>query len=453
MKNQSKKSYREDRRESSGGIYEDYENIKDFTSSSKSKNSKYSSDVKLSEKLERPKGSTKLSRKTYKEKKISESQKEFMEVNEMSETQIGREKEELKKKIESMQKRLNYLEIYEKIKNEMNKEIQKSLIEESKNNKFNNTKEEILKIVKKVTILFYKKKEKSFNPQVKNMVKNDINNMLEQIKNDNEVNIETLLEGTYFVNSSKNTEVNNINLDENIYLNNSRKSINKSENKSKNDENNENIENYKANRSTKSKGYNNRNNKRKEGSDDEENNKTIFKNSYENTKINKYSLKCLTNNLNFALQKGIKEGNFVIEIENNGIFPWPKNKTFLIYDRIKSNINIQNIQLDPLNPHEKSLVNIFLSHMNQYKPGKYNIHLDFMVNGNIYDESILINIEVTENINKIKHKTIIKAVRDEYDFTKSDFSDTVIGNAIEKYKNFEEAEVTLFENKFKYARK
>ena len=94
MKNQSKKSYREDRRESSGGIYEDYENIKDFTSSSKSKNSKYSSDVKLSEKLERPKGSTKLSRKTYKEKKISESQKEFMEVNEMSETQIGRKKKQ-----------------------------------------------------------------------------------------------------------------------------------------------------------------------------------------------------------------------------------------------------------------------------------------------------------------------------------------------------------------------
>ena len=452
MKNQSKKLYVEDRSERSGGIYEDYE---DFISSSKSKNSKYSNDVKLSEKRERPKGGTKISQKAYKEKKISESQKEFMEVNEMSETQIGREKEELKKEIESKQKRLNYLEIYEKIKNEMNKEIQKSLIEESKNNKFNNTKEEILKIIKNVTIIFYKKKEKSFNPQVKNMVKNDINNMLEQVKNDNEVNFETILKSQYFVNSSINSEVNNINLDENIYLNNSHKSINKSENikksnKSKNEEIND---NYKTNRSIKSEGYNYKNNKRKENSDDEENNKTIVKNTYKNTKINKYSYKCLTNNLNFALQKGIKEGNFLIEIENNGLFPWPKNKTFLVNDRFKSNINIQNIQLDPLNPHQKTSVNIFLSHMNQYKPGKYNIHLDFMVNGKKYDESILINIEVTENINKIKHKTIIKAMRDEYNFTKSDFSDTVIGNAIEKYKNFEEAEVTLFENKFKYARK
>lgn len=458
MNYQSKKSYVEEKSERSGDINEDYENIKDFTSSSKSKNSKYSSDVKLSEKRERSKGSTKISQKTYKEKKISESQKQFMEVNEMSETQIGREKEELKKEIESKQKRLNYLEIYEKIKNEMNKEIQKSLIEESKNNKFNNTKEEILKIIKKVTIIFYKKKEKSFNPQVKNMVKNDINNMLEQIKNDDEVNFETISKSQYFVNNSKNTEFSNINLDENIYLNNSSKSINKSENikksnKSKNEENNENIKNYKTNRSINSDGYNNRNNKRKEESDDEENNKTIVKNTYKNTKINKYSYKCLTNNLNFALQKGIKEGNFLIEIENNGLFPWPKNKTFLVNDRFKSNINIQNIQLDPLNPHQKTSVNIFLSHMNQYNPGKYNIHLDFMVNGKKYDESILINIEVTENINKIKHKTIIKAIRDEYYFTKSDFSDTVIGNAIEKYKNFEEAEVTLFENKFKCARK
>ena len=51
-----------------------------------------------------------------------------MEINEMSLTQIGREKEKIKKEIETNQKKLNYLEIYEKLKNEMNKEIQKALI-------------------------------------------------------------------------------------------------------------------------------------------------------------------------------------------------------------------------------------------------------------------------------------------------------------------------------------
>ena len=78
----------------------------------------------------------------------------------MTDTQIGREKDELKKEIEVKQKKLNYLEIYEKIKNEMSKEIQKTIIKESKNSKFNNTKEKILKIVKEVTLIFYKKKKK-----------------------------------------------------------------------------------------------------------------------------------------------------------------------------------------------------------------------------------------------------------------------------------------------------
>ena len=419
MKSQSKKSYIGDNSQRSGGLNEDYENNEDISSSSKNRNTKYSSNTKLSEKKrERPKESTEISEKAYKEKKISESQKQFMEVNEMSETQIGREKEELKKEIESKQKRLNYLEIYEKIKNEMNKEIQKSLIEESKNNKFNNTKEEILKIIKKVTIIFYKKKEKSFNPQVKNMVKNDINNMLKQIKNDDEVNFETISKSQYFVNNSKYTEFSNINLDENIYLNNSSKSINKSEN-------------IKKSTQSQNEEYN----------------------TYKNSKINKYSIKLLTNNLNFAIQKGIKEGNFAIEIENNGSFPWPQNKAFLVIDNFKSNINIQNIELDPLNPGEKTSINILLNHMDKYRPGKYNIHLDFMVDGKKYCESILINIEVTENINKVKYKTIIRAFRNYYDFPTSIFPDTRVINALVIHNSFEPAEVTLFEDEFKKHRK
>ena len=35
------------------------------------------------------------------------------------------------------------------------------------------------------------------------------------------------------------------------------------------------------------------------------------------------SYKCLTNNLDFAIQKGIKEGIFSIEIENNGALTCP----------------------------------------------------------------------------------------------------------------------------------
>jgi hypothetical protein len=278
--------------------------------------------------------------------------------------------------------------------------------------------------------------------------------MLEQIKNIDELNLETVIETQYFDNNSKDKGVCDINLDENKDLKNSRKSKNKTENinksnKSKNEENNENIDNYKFNKSIKSKDYNNRNNKENEVSDDEENNKTIVKNTYKNSKISNYSFK-LTNNLNFALQKGIEEGYIIIEIENNGSSPWPQNNTFLIVDTSKSNINnIPNIQLDPLKPGEETSVLILLSNMNKYNPGKYSIYLDFKVNGKKYNESILINIEITENINKIRHKTIIKAFRNYYNCNKSVFSDKEIDDVIEKEKNFEGAIGSLVENKFK----
>ena len=107
------------------GINEDPEIIRDNASCSKMKKT---SKIKLSEKRERTPESSDIQEKSYKEKKISESQKDFMEVNEMSLTQIGREKEKIKKEIEKNQKKLNNLEIYEKLKNEMNKEIQKPLL-------------------------------------------------------------------------------------------------------------------------------------------------------------------------------------------------------------------------------------------------------------------------------------------------------------------------------------
>ena len=51
--------------------------------------------------------------------------------------------------------------------------------------------------------------------------------------------------------------------------------------------------------------------------------KTIVKNPSQKSKIYEYSYKCLTNNLDFAIQKGIKEGIFSIEIENNGALTCP----------------------------------------------------------------------------------------------------------------------------------
>ena len=459
----------------SGCINEVYQKKKDVKSNSKSKNSNNSSNIKLSEKRERLKESSKISEKAYKEKKISESQKEFMEVNDMSSTQIGREKDQLKKEIEAKQKRLNYLEIYEKIKNEMHKEIKKTLIKESKISKYNITKDNIFKIVKEVTINFYKKKEKNLEPKIKTMVKKDMDNMLELIKNFDEIDLETVLTSQYLDTGNKKEGLNDINLDENKDedLNNPKKSTNRTKNtekqkKSQKQENNGNNEesynpinrnikseeynnknseeSYKPKRIIKSGGYKNKNYNNNEDLEDAENNKTIVKNSYKNSKINKYSYKLLTDNMNFAIQKGIEEGIFEIEIENNGSSPWPQNKAFLVIDNNKSNLNIQNIELEPLKPGEMSSVKILLNHMDKYKPGKYYIHLDFLVDGKKYGGNILINIEVTENINKIKYKTIIIAFKDYYGFSTSTFSDTRIANVFHANQNFENTEKELFED-------
>ena len=152
-----------------------------------------------------------------------------MEINEMSLTQIGREKEKIKKEIETNQKKLNYLEIYEKLKNEMNKEIQKALIKESRNSKFNFDKDKVFKIIKEVSLNIYKKKEKSLNSQVKSQIKEDMDNMLDQINNMDNLNIGTVLSTQYFGTNNKNTEINEINLDENKDLINKEKSIRMSE--------------------------------------------------------------------------------------------------------------------------------------------------------------------------------------------------------------------------------
>jgi K+/H+ antiporter YhaU regulatory subunit KhtT len=84
------KSYEGNKSQRSKGIIEDNENIKELMSSSKSK---HSSNIKLSKKRERAEEDTEILEKAYKEKNISESQKQFIEVNEMSATQIGREKD------------------------------------------------------------------------------------------------------------------------------------------------------------------------------------------------------------------------------------------------------------------------------------------------------------------------------------------------------------------------
>ena len=234
----------------------------------------------------------------------------------------------------------------------------------------------------------------------------------EQINSLEQFSVEAFLNAKCDDNNYDNKEFNNINLDENEDLippkkNNSKLKNIKSKIINKIEENNKSQIDIKANKSIKSMGNINNNKKNEifgnEYFDNIENNKTIVKNPSKNTKINEtheYSSKCLTNNLNFSIQKGIKDGNFAIELENNGLYPWPKDKAFLEIDNSKSNLNVQNIKLKPLNPGIKAPVIITVNQIDKYMPGKYFICLDFKICGKKYGKSILINIEITENYNR-----------------------------------------------------
>ena len=50
------------------------------------------------------------------------------------------------------------------------------------------------------------------------------------------------------------------------------------------------------------------------------------------------------------MYKGKNEAIFQIKLENDGEFPWPKDRTILSTDESKSDIKIQKIYMESLNP-------------------------------------------------------------------------------------------------------
>ena len=154
--------------------------------------------------------------------------------------------------------------------------------------------------------------------------------------------------------------------------------------------------------------------------------------------FNDYSFKCLSTNLNFSIYKGTNELKFKLKLENNGSFPWPKNKTILSTDKSKSNIKIKEIILDPLNPYINSDFDVLFRNLSQLPEGKYYSNLEFKVCGKKYGNNILINVEILEDKKK-KYEPVINVVRDEYLLDKNEVSDTVIAEGIDKTKTIEGA--------------
>ena len=303
-----------------------------------------------------------------KKKKITETETEIKPALETL-TQINIKKDKLKKEISEMQKKLSELERIEQIKKDLNKTIRNTLFIEEKNENKNIEKidrEQIGNKIEEIMNKYWIENEQklkpfyqSMNQQNKNYVRNEINAL-------KALNEKTYLKTILIKN--KNKEKNNIN--------NCNYQI-------PNDLGNEDINITNDNKKIEEKNEVNVNNK-------------INKNNIKINKIDNYSFKCLTENLNFFLLKGTKEANFMLELENDGTIPWPKDKTFLIKFSSKDSYKSQNIPLTPLNPGSKCFINILFKNMDKLMPGKYKTYFAFNVGGKNYGNNIKICIKIIE---------------------------------------------------------
>ena len=121
-----------------------------------------------------------------------------------------------------------------------------------------------------------------------------------------------------------------------------------------------------------------------------------------------YSFQSLTSNLNIKGIQGVEELSIQINIKNNGYNNWPKENTFLICNKKKSDIYAEDIQLFPLKSKMTSTVNIIICYIKNIPPGKYNVFLNFNVDGKNYGKELKIEVEILKKEKKKKRK--IKAI-------------------------------------------
>ena len=152
---------------------------------------------------------------------------------------------------------------------------------------------------------------------------------------------------------------------------------------------------------------------------------------------NNYSYQCLTDELDFSVNQGVKDAIFDIELKNNGNFPWPKNESFLISNSLSDKI-VNKIKLEPLNPGKVYTFSIYFNDLDALKPGKYNTYLDFNVKNKKYGETILIIFEIVEKKEEnqeIKFNPIVAGFRNIFHINEKTLSDEVIEKALKENNN------------------
>ena len=154
---------------------------------------------------------------------------------------------------------------------------------------------------------------------------------------------------------------------------------------------------------------------------------------------NDYSYDCISTNLKKTIYRVRKEVKMKIIIQNNCPNKWPEN-TKLINDKNKSQIPVDDILLNQLEPGNKMPVIISFKNLKDLSSNEYKIYFDFNVNGINFGKQLCISIV----IKKEEEKEIINKFKTLYNIP-PEYKDEMISDLlIETNENYEETFFRLF---------
>jgi len=239
-------------------------------------------------------------------------------------------------------------------------------------------------------------------------------------------------------NNTDNLEINRIN------------NISDNNNKIKSNNNINNYSNTNNNNNIKSSAFFDKNQNQSQNQNINNNNNIIEShiNFDKKTDFGNYSYACLTKQLAFAAYQGTKQERFNLTLKNDGIFPWPKNNSFLLKDNsLSDNISVDKILLEPLNPNDECIVSIYFNNMEKLMPGKYAVYFKFNANNKNFGDEIKIEIEILNKSGNYKLDRKVAAFRAVYNISEETMNDEMIQNALEACgDNFDNAFQSLFQN-------
>ena len=152
-------------------------------------------------------------------------------------------------------------------------------------------------------------------------------------------------------------------------------------------------------------------------------------------KKEEYSYECLNiSQLSSCIYEGTSETKIEVIIKNNGKLTWPENESYLIFERNKKFIDLDEIKLQPQKPGEQKSYNAIFKKLERINPGEYELYLSLYVNNDSFGEKLKLKIIIKKNTEEMKeideNKDKINEFRNKYNLPKEDFSDEKLLKAL-----------------------